>query len=264
LVGYGRFEGVASAQALARLYAAARLHTNLFQPSFKLKEKKRIGARVIKRYHPPTPPMDRVLAHAEVTDKAKDRLRQLRARADPVILLGEIRAAQAELGERVDRRGTEPVAPQPVIADLDRFAASLRTAWRGGERRPTHRRPYRRRKPVPKRPSMLDEVQDRIRAWLDGEPTLSGLDVLGRLKLIRPDRFNDRHLRTVQRAVKAWRGQQARRIIAEAAAEIVPQNRVADRVLPDRYADTGDHRAVAAMGFLSDAEIYPDDLRADA
>jgi hypothetical protein len=40
LVGYGRFEGLASAQALARLYAASRLHTNLFQPSFKLKEKR--------------------------------------------------------------------------------------------------------------------------------------------------------------------------------------------------------------------------------
>jgi hypothetical protein len=32
-------------ETLARLYAAARLHTNLFQPSFKLKEKTRIGAR---------------------------------------------------------------------------------------------------------------------------------------------------------------------------------------------------------------------------
>jgi hypothetical protein len=37
LVGYGRLEGVGSAQGLARLYAAARLHTNLFQPSFKLR-----------------------------------------------------------------------------------------------------------------------------------------------------------------------------------------------------------------------------------
>ena len=33
LVGYGRLEGMVSAQALVRLYAAARLHTNLFQPS---------------------------------------------------------------------------------------------------------------------------------------------------------------------------------------------------------------------------------------
>jgi hypothetical protein len=67
--------------------------------------------------------------------------------------------------------------------------------------------------------------------------------------VIRPDHFSDRHLRTVQRAVKAWCCQQARRIIAESAALIVPQSRVADRALPDRYADTGDHRAVAAMGF---------------
>src|SRR5215472_8608435 len=223
LVGYGRFEGMAAAQALARLYAAARLHTNLFQPSFKLKEKKRIGARVIKRYHSPAPPVDRVLAHAQVMEEAKDRLRQLRARADPVVLLAEIRAAQGELGERVDRRGIEPVLAQPAIVNLDRFTASLKTAWRDGERRPTHRRPYRRRKPVPKRPSMLDEVQDQIRTWLDGEPTISALEVLKRLKLTHPDRFSDRHLRTVQRAVKVWRSQQARRIIAESAAVIVPE-----------------------------------------
>jgi hypothetical protein len=248
LVGYGRLEGMAAAQALARLYAAARLHANLFQPSFKLKEKKRIGARVIKRYHPPAPPVDRVLAHAQVTDEAKDRLRQLRARADPVVLLAEIRAAQGELGERVDRRGIEPVPPQPIVVDLDRFAASLRTAWRDGERRPTHRRPYHRRKPVPKRPSMLDEVQDQIRTWLDGEPTISALEVLKRLKLTHPDWFSDRHLRTVQRAVKAWRGQQARRIIAESAAVIVPEIRV-DRELPDRYTGTGNHRTLAEMGF---------------
>ncbi len=34
LVGYGRFEGPAATVLLARLYAAARLHSNLFQPSF--------------------------------------------------------------------------------------------------------------------------------------------------------------------------------------------------------------------------------------
>ena len=56
---------------------------------------------------------------------------------------------------------------------------------------------------------MLDEVQDQICAWLDGKPSLSGLQVLGRLKLIRPDRFDDRHLRTVQRSVK--RGAASRR-----------------------------------------------------
>ena len=37
LVGHGRFEGVLAGEALSRLYAAARLHGNLFQPSFKLR-----------------------------------------------------------------------------------------------------------------------------------------------------------------------------------------------------------------------------------
>ena len=212
LVGYGRFEGLISACALARLYAAARLHINLFQPSFKLKEKRRIGARVIKRYHAPAPPMARVLAHPEVGEKRKKLLRQLHAQADPVVLLAEMRAAQAELGERVDQRGTEP-AGQPIVVDLDRFAASLKIAWREGERRPTHRRPYRRRKPIPRRPTMLDEVQDQIQAWLDREPAISALEVLTRLKATHSDRFTDQHLRTVQRAVKVWRGQQARRIV---------------------------------------------------
>ena len=67
-------------------------------------------------------------------------------------LFAEIRAAQAELSERVDRRGKAPVGPQPIAVDLNRFAAGLKTAWREGEQRPTHRRPYRRRKPAPRRP----------------------------------------------------------------------------------------------------------------
>ncbi|WP_376742641.1 hypothetical protein [Ensifer canadensis] len=56
LVGYGRFVGAEATAALGQLYAVVRLYGNLFQPSFKLQEKTRIGARVIKRYHPPVPP----------------------------------------------------------------------------------------------------------------------------------------------------------------------------------------------------------------
>jgi hypothetical protein len=41
LVGYGRFDGIGTARVMARLYAAARLHVNFFEPSFKLKEKRR-------------------------------------------------------------------------------------------------------------------------------------------------------------------------------------------------------------------------------
>ena len=61
LLGYRRFEGIAAAQALARLYGASRLFVNFFQPSFKLAEKHRQGAQVTKRYHPPETPCARLL-----------------------------------------------------------------------------------------------------------------------------------------------------------------------------------------------------------
>src|SRR3984893_7592157 len=50
-VGYRRYEGLEAAAALARLYKALRLFVNFFQPSFKLAEKSRDGAKVRKRYH---------------------------------------------------------------------------------------------------------------------------------------------------------------------------------------------------------------------
>jgi hypothetical protein len=220
LVGYGRLEGMASAQALARLYAAARLHTNLFQPSFKLQQKTRIGARVIKRYHKPALPAARVLAHEAVDQTSKERLRHLQAQAEPVLLIAEIRDAQTDLGKRIDRRGLDGACEAPAPIDLDRLAAGLRTAWREGERRTIHRRPYHRRKPIPHRPSMLDDVQDQLRLWLDEQPDVTATEVLVRLEAMYPDRFTDKHLRTIQRAVKHGRAQAARRIIVDSVATV--------------------------------------------
>jgi hypothetical protein len=220
LVGYGRLEGLASAQALVRLYAASRLHTNLFQPSFKLKQKTRIGARVIKRYHAPAIPAARALAHPAVSEESKAALRRLQARSDPVPLITEIRAAQAELGERFDRRGLDGAREPATPVDLKRFATGLRIAWRQGEQRPTHRRPYRRRKPIPPRPSMLDDLNSQMRSWLSEQPGLTAVQILTRLKAMHPDRFTDKQARTVQRAVKRWRAREARRIVIESAAAI--------------------------------------------
>jgi len=73
LMGYGRFDGVETARVMGRLYAAARLYVNFFQPSFKLKEKRREGAKVIKRYHPPSTPYQRALEHPKVAAAVKKR-----------------------------------------------------------------------------------------------------------------------------------------------------------------------------------------------
>ena len=94
---------------------------------------------------------------------SKERLKILRTHSDPVLLLAEVRTAQEELGRRVDRRGVDGAESEPIVVGLKRFAMNLKGAWRHGEQRPIHRRPYRRRKPIPQRPRMIDEHEAQVR-----------------------------------------------------------------------------------------------------
>ena len=82
LLGYRRFEGIAAAQVLARLYGASRLFVNFFQPSFKLAEKHRQGAQVTKRYHPPQTPCERLLLTETMSDAIKVKLREVGSARD--------------------------------------------------------------------------------------------------------------------------------------------------------------------------------------
>src|SRR6476619_7317452 len=79
LLGYRRFEGLAAARAIARLYAASRLFVNFFQPSFKLASKQRDGAKVTKRYHPPQTPCERLLQAQGVPPAVAATLREIAA-----------------------------------------------------------------------------------------------------------------------------------------------------------------------------------------
>jgi len=138
MIGYRRFEGLATAQALARLYAVSRFFVNFFQPSFKLAEKSREGAQVTKRYHPPQTPCERLLAHAATSEAVKSKLREVADALDPLQLLEEIRSMQSHLVELAD--GGQPYKPSTAEQDLEKFLASLSSAWRAGEIRPTHTR----------------------------------------------------------------------------------------------------------------------------
>lgn len=95
LLGYRRFTGLAAARAITRLSEASRLFVNFFQPSFKLAAKKRDGAKVTKRYHPPQTPCERVLGAENVPSSAKEKLLEISSRLDPLQLLEEVRAVQA-------------------------------------------------------------------------------------------------------------------------------------------------------------------------
>ena len=218
LVGYGRFEGIDTARVLVRLYAASRLHTNFFQPSFKLKDKRREGAKVIKRYHAPATPYARALAHPKLSEAVKQRLRELYGTLDPVVLLAEMRDAQTELGTRVDcRAGRIAAAPcaLPSAPDAAAFAKELGKAVLAGEQRAIHRRLHKPYKKRVRMPSMLDPHIEEIERWLAAEPRLTALVILDRLASRCPGQFGRPQHTIVQRLLKALRKKAAEKLIAQ-------------------------------------------------
>jgi hypothetical protein len=217
LMGYGRFDGADTTSVMARLYAAARLYINFFQPSFKLKEKRREGAKVIKRYHAPSTPYERALVHPEVPAAVKQRLREQYRTLDPVALLAEIRATQEELGNRVDRRAGKDATLQPVPSapDAVAFAKTLGTTVTAGDPRATHRRPKRRYKTRVRMPSKLDPHVAAIKDWLAAEPQLTAIAIVGRLSEKHPDQFGTKQHSIVQRLLKALRKKAAEQLLAQ-------------------------------------------------
>jgi len=218
-VGYRRYEGVEAAATLARLYAALRLFVNYFQPSFKLAGKSRDGAKVKKKYHPPATPYQRLLADTRTSEEARRRATATYATLDPVQLLHTIRAAQQDLVNIADR----PTIAETAVAStptLEQFLCGLRTAWREGEVRPTKqpkpKAPRERRRPDP-----FASVTAQVREWFEAEPWRTSRELFERLQTEQPGVFPDGQRRTLQRRLKAWRRETARKLVfgAEAGAE---------------------------------------------
>ncbi|MBT2326394.1 hypothetical protein J7E62_29185 [Variovorax paradoxus] len=133
------------------------------------------------------------------------------ATADPVVLVNEIRDAQEDLGRRVDQRGVAGATGR--VHEVINAPAPTTSAERG-EQRAIHRRPYRRLKPVPRKPRMLDAYEDQTRSWLQRQPGMTAVEILDRLRALAPTgTFKETHLRTVQRALATWRAEAIRQWI---------------------------------------------------
>lgn len=219
IVGYRRFEGLEAAAALARLYATVRLFVNFFQPSFKLAEKAREGARVKKRYHPAATPFQRLLTDSRIAAETTERARAIYAALDPVALLREMRAAQQHLVEIADKTVADD--SKPTMPTLEQFLSGLRTAWKEGEVRPTarlHPKAIRLRR----RPDPFAAVDGQLREWFETEPWRTSKELLERLQSEYPGAYQDKLLRTLQRRVKAWRRAMAQRMIFGASVDKPP------------------------------------------
>jgi hypothetical protein len=211
LVGYGRLEGAAATTALAELHEVARLYVNFFQPSFKLKSKIREGAKVMKKYHLPATPYERLLSDDRVTDECKTKLRRAFSALDPVQLLNRIREAQRNLSQKEAGSGSEGAVE--INLDLDQFVKSMSTAWRGGEVRATHRKPMSGPRSWRTRADPFENVWPLVQRWLDGEPDINAKSIFQRLQEVLPEPFQPGQLRTLQRRIKQWRTEIARRLV---------------------------------------------------
>jgi hypothetical protein len=188
-----------------------RLFINFFQPSFKLREKHRDGAKVIKRYHRPATPYQRLLTDARISDETRSRLKALYVTLDPVLLLRDIRRAQEKLVAIADMAPGDPVLENGAIP-LAAFLEGLRIAWRDGEVRPTAVvKPAAKRER--RRPDPILAVSVELKAWWDAEPWQTSRELLERIQARYPGMYPDGLIRTVQRRVKIWRAATAHELV---------------------------------------------------
>jgi hypothetical protein len=209
LVGYDRLSGIADVEKLARLYEFSRFYVNCFQPSFKLKSKVRMGARVVKTYHQPITPYERVVSSPHVSQSGRQQLQAIFPKLDPIALLRNIRDVQQELAVG---KAAEPGQLRSESAEF--FLRQLRTVWQLGEVRPTHRKQtehYWRTRADP-----FEIVQARIQEQLELTPDITPKELFRQLREEHPGHFSDGQIRTLRRRVKEWRMQMAKRLILSA------------------------------------------------
>src|SRR4051794_1494597 len=207
LIEYKRFEGLGVAQIMTALYEHSRLYTNFLQPSFKLLSKTREGARIRKTYESPATPYERLIRSDQIPRQMKTLLEEQFLKLDPIHLLKEIRMLQAKLAATEVKELAVPMADSSAA-----FVKHLSTAWQQGEVRPTQRKRTTHRH-WRTRPDAFQNVWSTLLSWLDERPHAAAKDLFLRLQQEHPGTFPDGQLRTLQRRVKQWRQEMARRLI---------------------------------------------------
>ena len=106
LVGYDRYNSKAAYQCLGRIYDCVRLYMNFFQPTMKLLDKTRSGAKVHKVYDTARTPYQRLMESDVLT---KDRKAQLVATyhgLNPILLLKQINSNLEQLWQMAVRHAS--------------------------------------------------------------------------------------------------------------------------------------------------------------
>ncbi|PTD93550.1 transposase [archaeon SCG-AAA382B04] len=109
VVGYYRHDTDQERIIINKIYELLRPYTNYFQPSMKLVEKTREGAKVTKTYDKAKTPYRRLLADGSISQSSKDRLKEEYDSLNPAKLNREIESLRKELYQVYRRKGNETV-----------------------------------------------------------------------------------------------------------------------------------------------------------
>lgn len=216
VVGYDRFEGERAHRQLAELYRAVRLYVNFFQPSMKLREKRREGSAVRRTYDRAQTPFQRLLATNILSPETAERLGAIYRALDPVRLLRQVDTLQDALWRHAVTKSpaSEVRAAGVARVPFDLNACGL-SSESGGDiasiGAATGHRRYRRlkRPPVPHtwrtRPDPFAADWEEVCGWLAANPERTAKSLFLELQARYPGRYPNVQLRTLQRRVKEWR-----------------------------------------------------------
>lgn len=102
LFGYDRFDQPHLVRLMNDLYANEfSLLNNYFCPSMKLVEKKRLGAKIIRKHSVPQTPMQRLMAHPDITPARKAQLQRTYSELNPFELSATIQARLRTIFKRL-------------------------------------------------------------------------------------------------------------------------------------------------------------------
>ncbi|MBU1753041.1 transposase [bacterium] len=108
-VGYGRYDTKRERETLNQLYRLVGLYHNFFQPVMKLKEKKRIGAKVKRTFDQPKTPYLRVLEDQSVSREKKQELTTIYNALNPAALKRDLDRKRDELYQAYKGKKKQPL-----------------------------------------------------------------------------------------------------------------------------------------------------------
>jgi hypothetical protein len=120
MIGYRRFDTQAQLDLINKLYEQIMMYKNFFQPSTKLKEKRRIKGKLHRRYETPKTPYQRLLDSGQLTQAARRKLKATYSTLNPAVLKSNIDRIRDQLFRTVEnpapkrRPPTRKMAPHLV------------------------------------------------------------------------------------------------------------------------------------------------------